>query len=155
MAKRKKRDSAYWRGRLEREHPAIYAKLLSGEFPSIRAACAAAGLIRLPTRFDALKREWRRATNAQRKAFVGWLEGGKSRALTPAELIDTDGHLTLSVIQQLERLMEAEGIKMGQLMTRLGYSKLDGSLGSVMRHRLRPNPELLTRLAKILRGRGP
>lgn len=53
MPKPKKRDSAYWLARLERDHPSIHARLLAGAIPSVRAACAEAGLIRLPSRLDA------------------------------------------------------------------------------------------------------
>lgn len=46
--KPKVRDNTYWLARLERDHPDIHARLLAGDIPSVRAACAAAGLRRLP-----------------------------------------------------------------------------------------------------------
>jgi len=69
----KKRDSAYYKQRLKRDFPPIFADLRAGKFKSVRQAAAFAGLIRLPTRVDALKRAWKRATPAQRRGFLTWV----------------------------------------------------------------------------------
>lgn len=66
----KKRDAAYWRGRLDREFPDLAAKLDAGEIASVRAAAIEAGLIRDPTPYHELRRAWRKATKADRKAFL-------------------------------------------------------------------------------------
>ena len=71
--KKKIRDSAYWLGRLEREHPDIYADHRAGKISSVREACIRARLIRQPTRLDALKREWKKTGYRDRKAFVDWI----------------------------------------------------------------------------------
>lgn len=61
----KQRASAYYKVRLRREHPVIYAELGPGKkYKTVRQAAAAAGLIHLPTRLDALKREWKKASRA-------------------------------------------------------------------------------------------
>ena len=64
------RDAAYWRHRIERDHPEIAARLNSGEISSVRAAAVAAGLIREPTGLMQLRRAWRRAGAEERAAFM-------------------------------------------------------------------------------------
>ena len=64
------RDAAYWRRRIERDHPEIAARLDSGEISSVRAAAVAAGLIREPTGLMQLRRAWRRAGAEERAAFM-------------------------------------------------------------------------------------
>ncbi|SDR49890.1 hypothetical protein SAMN05519103_04013 [Rhizobiales bacterium GAS113] len=99
----KKRDSAYFRGRLKRDRPKIYADLVAGHYKSVRQASAAAGLIKLPSRIDALKREWTGATWAERRAFFRWakskMSGLKGKATAPASapkppMADADRRLT-------------------------------------------------------------
>lgn len=70
MGKTSKRDNAYWLRRLENEHPAIHARLKSGAIRNVRQACVEAGLIRLSTRVTALKREWKKATLAERAEWA-------------------------------------------------------------------------------------
>jgi len=70
---KKKRDAAYLKKRLAKEHPTILADLDAGRIKSISAASAKAGLIHLPTRLQALKREWKGASDAQRFEFIKWL----------------------------------------------------------------------------------
>ena len=69
-----KRDSKYFRKRLERDHPATYRDLVAGRYRSVRQAAAAAALIHLPTRLQNLKREWNRASSAERREFVTWVK---------------------------------------------------------------------------------
>ncbi|WP_152619649.1 hypothetical protein [Paramagnetospirillum magnetotacticum] len=83
MPKPKKRDAAYWRGRLERDQPSFYADLIAGTYTSVRAACAAAGLIQLPNRLDALKREWRKADAVERDGFRVFLEAEFGMTIVP------------------------------------------------------------------------
>lgn len=64
------RDAAYWRHRIERDHPEIAARLDSGEISSVRAAAVVAGLIREPTGLMQLRRAWRRAGAEERAAFM-------------------------------------------------------------------------------------
>ena len=64
------RDAAYWRHRIERDHPEIAARLDSGEIGSVRAAAVTAGLIREPSGLMQLRRAWRRAGPEERAAFM-------------------------------------------------------------------------------------
>jgi len=65
-----KRDSEYWRTRIEREHPDIWTRLERGEINSVRAAAIEAGLIRDRTPLMDLRRAWRNASIEERKAFL-------------------------------------------------------------------------------------
>jgi hypothetical protein len=56
--------------RLAREHPQLLARLQAGEFPSVRAAAKAAGLIKEVTPLAQLEHWWRRATADDRAAFL-------------------------------------------------------------------------------------
>ena len=65
-----KRDSEYWKARIEREHPDIWSRLEQGEIKSVRAAAIEAGLIRERTALMDLQRAWRNASTEERKAFL-------------------------------------------------------------------------------------
>lgn len=65
-----KRDSAYWRARIEREFPEIFKRLEKKEIPSVRAAAIAAGLIRERTALMDLHRAWNKASPAERRDFL-------------------------------------------------------------------------------------
>lgn len=67
------RDNSYFAARLEREHPAVWAALQSGAFPSLRAACLRAGLIRPRSRASELKNAWQKATIDEKYAFLDHL----------------------------------------------------------------------------------
>ena len=67
----KDRGAAYWRNRIERDHPEIAAQLKDGSLPSVRAACIAAGLIQQPSGLDELTRAWSRASEEDRQIFLG------------------------------------------------------------------------------------
>jgi hypothetical protein len=55
-----------------------------------------------------------------------------------------------SIVRRVESVMRDDRITVGQVAERLGYAKLDTRLASAMRHRYRPNTELLGRLTKLL-----
>lgn len=69
------RGSRYWIMRLKRDAPRIAEALANGEFPSVYRACLAAGIIRPRTRLDELRHAWRRASEAERSAFLGEIRG--------------------------------------------------------------------------------
>lgn len=163
MPNPKKRDSAYWLARLERDRPEIHARLLAGRFASVRAACAEAGLIRLPSRLDALKREWARASAAERETFLDWLKGTGSSASTispplsvPLILAGSDGRLLPQVVERIQAAMAQRGLRgprrsnTGPIMTAMGLKPLDGRLGMALAGRWKPNEEFLDRLRQWL-----
>ena len=76
----KKRDNAYLKKRLAKEFPGVFADFDAGRIKSVRAAAAKAGLIHLPTRLDALKREWKKATQAEQHEFILWAKARVAKA---------------------------------------------------------------------------
>lgn len=64
--------ASYLVRRLKRDAPDIAAALARGEYPSARAAGIAAGIVKVPTALDILKRAWGKASERQREAFVEW-----------------------------------------------------------------------------------
>jgi hypothetical protein len=61
--------------KLAERHPEVWEGYLNGEYTSVRAAAEAAGLVRPANDPVArLKSNWRKATAAQRRAFLTWTE---------------------------------------------------------------------------------
>jgi hypothetical protein len=152
MRKPRRRDSSYWSKRLLVEHPLVHAKLISGEIGSVRAACIKAGFILPSTRLGALKREWQKASPDERREFMSWIDGIGPPAISATRLADSEGLLKHSVVRQLRELMELKRLRSGDIMTRLGYERLDGRLGMAIQRRWQPSSEFLDRLAAFLRS---
>jgi hypothetical protein len=136
----KARDSAYFESRMKRDHPKIYAELKAGHFPSVRQAAAAAGLIHLPTRLGALKREWKRAGRGERRDFVLWLKGKiPASAPTPSPttrpIIDRDGHLRPAVIKFIKDWTVAKRVSPGRVMKEMGFSNFDYTMSRALGRR--------------------
>ena len=157
MAK-KKRDSDYFVGRLKAEHPAIYADLKAGRVKSVRQAAAKAGLIHLPTRVDALIREWKQASPSQRQAFLTWVKvsgiGLKKRpAKAPRVAIDGSGRLTPDAIVFIRKWTSDRSVRPGQIMKQIGGSEHDWTLAAALRgERLRESVH--AKLTTWLSGQG-
>jgi hypothetical protein len=130
----KKRDSAYYEGRLKRDFPKYFAELRAGKFKSVRQAAAAAGLIHLPTRVGALKREWKRATTAEKNEFVAWTKGRKAASVAPlTPIIDTAGHLKPAVIRFVSAWAKDRRITPGKIMKEMGFKNFDYTLSHALR----------------------
>ena len=56
--------------RIKKKRPDIAAAVERGEYPSMRAAAIAAGIITPPTPLDLLRRAWMKASSQQRIAFL-------------------------------------------------------------------------------------
>jgi hypothetical protein len=152
MAKR--RDSAYFRRRLEKEHPAIYRELLSKKYPSVRAAAAAAGLIHLPTRLDALKREWRRATASEQRAFDAWVKAGaRPKPRIPA-IADKERRLRPDVRSFLADWVKANRLTPGRVLKAIGFTEYDFRLSRAVYHREPLPKRILDKLAPWLVAQG-
>jgi hypothetical protein len=138
----KKRDAAYYEARLKRDYPKEFAELRAGRFRSVRQAAAAAGLIHLPTRFDALKREWKRAGRRERSDFLVWVRKSilaAAPAHHPAKpsIIDSAGHLKPAVVKFIEDWAAAKRITPGKIMKEIGFSNYDATLAFALK---RGNP---------------
>jgi len=150
----KKRDSAYYRRRLEKDHPAVYRELLSKKHRSVRAAAAAAGLIHLPTRVDALKREWTRATAPERSAFVAWLKAGAKSKPRIVTIADKEGRLRPDVRSFLADWFKANRLTPGRVLKTLGFTNHDFRLFRAVYHREPLPKHILDRLAPWLVAQG-
>ena len=94
MAKRKDRSNAYWRARIARDHPEIFARLASGEIRTVRAARSAAGLLRQPSQLERMMLSWERLNPRQRNDFLRWAHAsykGRTDAQDPDEPPNDDG----------------------------------------------------------------
>jgi hypothetical protein len=134
----KKRDAAYYQRRLKAEHPLIYADLKAGRISSTRQAAAKAGLIHLPTRLLGLRREWKGATNKERREFLEWLKSGsapgvKGKAPT-APLLDAGGYLSRSAADRVWELKRSLRLKKGQMYVQMGLKAHDWRVIRVLQH---------------------
>lgn len=156
MSKPKKRDAAYWRGRLERDFPALAEAVARGDM-SVNRACIEVGLIRQPTRVAALKRAWERATAAEKREFVAWVKGDrKPKKATAADLLDHDGLLKPKIVAKLEHHMNSRHLRRGQVSEAMGLKRLDPRLGMALARRTtaKPSPDFLSRLADWMHREG-
>jgi hypothetical protein len=148
-----KRDAAYYRARLRREHPTIFADLIGGKYRSVREAAAAAGLIRLPTRLDGLKREWRRASNAQQAEFFKWLKARSPKRVS-LPIADAEGRLRSDVRAFLSRWVTSHRSKPGRIMKEIGFSGFDWTLSSAISHGRTLRLEVIPKLSDWLTKQG-
>jgi len=70
-----KRDSEYWKARVQNERPEIWAEVESGKITSVRAAAIKCGFIRERTALMDLKRAWKKASASERKTFMAEVSG--------------------------------------------------------------------------------
>jgi hypothetical protein len=130
-----KRDSKYFKRRLERDYPKAYSRLLAGRYPSVRAAAIDVGLIKRPTRFDALKREWSAATIAEKRQFTAWLRAETAKSVAarrPPDITDAKGALRADVVDFLKDWTKRQRLRPGQIMKQLGFSNFDARLAEAM-----------------------
>lgn len=144
-----KRDNAYYRGRLEKEHPAVFQDLKDGKYGSEREAFVAAGLRSERTRLHELKNAWRKSSRAEQAAFMAWLKleyaklrGAAASTVGPAPstapvtssatavpaAVDSLGHVLPWAKVRILYLMARRGLKQGDVMTEMGFKKLNPSL---------------------------
>ena len=63
----------YLAARIKRDHPQIAAGIAAGEYPSIRAAAIAAGIVKVPTALETLQRAWKKASSEEQRQFLEWI----------------------------------------------------------------------------------
>lgn len=66
-------DNTYLAARIKRDAPEIAARVAAGEFKSIRAAAIEAGIVKVATPLDALKRAWGKASAEDQRQFLDWI----------------------------------------------------------------------------------
>lgn len=145
MAKAQKRGSGYYLGRLQSEHPGIYADYRAGKYRSVRAAAIAARLIRPRTQLQALKTAWNKATPQERRSFLGWLRStstatspvptSASTTPTPAAVIaatSRDRRLEHWALSRIPYIMSHRGLTNNQVMREMGIDPRNTSLWSAI-----------------------
>jgi len=130
----KKRDSRYFLKRLEREFPAIYSAYRTGKLRSVREAAIRAGLVRKPSRTDALKREWKKASVSEKREFLIWIKAGSVRTSSSAKtlIVDTAGRLTPPVASHLGNWLKTYKVTGGQIMKQIGFKNGDSRLAAAI-----------------------
>jgi hypothetical protein len=156
--KKKDRSSAYWIIRLRREHPAIYAELRDGRSPSVRTARLRAGLIRLPTALDEVKRAWAKLSPSEIRQFADWHRSRRpSVTPTPAArkaIAGSDGLLTATVVAFLEKWKAENRLSAGRIMERMGFKRYDYRLSVAIQRKRRLPPDVLVKLERWLASSG-
>ena len=130
----KKRDRKYYERRVERDFPAIHSAYRAGKLKSVREAAIKAGLVRKPSRADALKREWKKASPSEKREFLIWIKAGSVRASSGAKtsIVDTTGRLTPPVASHLRNWLKTYKITGGQIMKRIGFKNRDSRLAAAI-----------------------
>jgi hypothetical protein len=63
----------YLTARIARDRPDVLERMKAGEFPSVRQAAIAAGIVKVKSPLDWLKHHWAKATKQQQSAFLTWV----------------------------------------------------------------------------------
>jgi hypothetical protein len=77
-------STSYLAARLKRDHPEIAEAVKRGEYPLIRAAAKAAGIIKPPDAYKQLLAWWDRASDEERISFKVYLMAWRSRDVAPS-----------------------------------------------------------------------
>lgn len=67
----------YLTARLKRDHDEIFQRLAAGEFASVRQAAIAAGIVKVPSVLDQLRKLWAKASDADRRTFIDEVANGR------------------------------------------------------------------------------
>jgi len=73
ILKQQGNSADYLLARMQRDTPKVARRYLEGEFPSVRAAALAAGIIKKRSELDHLRLHWKKASVMERKTFVSEL----------------------------------------------------------------------------------
>jgi hypothetical protein len=154
----KKRDSAYFMARLKREFPTVFADLRAGKIKSVRQAAVKAGLIKMPSRLDALKREWKRAAPSQKDLFLRWIKttriGLKSATKIKPPIVDAERRLRPDVRIALQNWLSTNHSKVADITTEMGFPSLDPSLSLAIRRSYKIRPDMIAKLEHWLKLKG-
>ena len=145
----KDRTLRYYLPRLEREHPTIFADWKAGKYASASEALRASGLRPEPSRLNALKAAWKKASRREQTEFLTWV--GASTVSSTAPVVDGNRRLLPATAARIETIMARRGMKMGDVMTEMGFKRLNASLGNALANRAtRLHPDLVQALEKWL-----
>jgi hypothetical protein len=139
-----KRDNQYYLDRLRDEHPGVYADLQAGRYKNATEALVVAGLRKRRSVLDVLMSEWGKASNGEKDAFkrhIGCL-APSAQPLASAKIqpvaavpIPSRGKRRLphALKAAVRDVMDRRKLKIGQVMTEIGFAPLDASLGGALR----------------------
>lgn len=166
MAKAKtKRDNVYYLRRLELENPAVYADYRAGKFRTVADALVAGGLRRSRSSLDVLEVAWKKASTAERLAFLKAI-GHPFPAASPASTVATpampvsstpihvDRYLTKDARAAIQDVMDKHRLKMGGVMHELGFKRRNPALGLALNQGRRLKDDLLEKLQPWLEKHG-
>ena len=67
----------YLTARLKRDHDEIFERLAAGEFTSVRQAAIAAGIVKVASVLEQLRKVWAKASEADRRTFMDEVSNGR------------------------------------------------------------------------------
>ncbi len=143
-----KRDNAYYRDRLQREHPGTFADVQSGKV-SLKDALLASGLKKQRTRIHELKNAWNKASSAERSEFVRFMKPAP-KAAAPVLPISIDRRLQGWAMKRIERICLARSMSNSDVMDELGIGRSDTSLWMAIRRNTRLAPSMIAAIEKWL-----
>lgn len=170
LVTKKERGSAYYRARLESEHPAICAELDAGKYKSLREACVAAGLRKDDRPIGTALRAWNKASRPEREEILAKLiamaidEGILTRRSTssaakgssaPRPTYFVDRRFTPEGKKAYASALAARGMRPVEVLRELGLNHLDPSIGLALKAGTRLNERTLKLLDDWLRTHAP
>ena len=149
------RDNDYYLDLLERKHPDVSRDLRAGKYKTVAEALKVAGVKKDRTPQQEMLNAWRKATPAERHAFllkVGITGSGATSvvAATAARPFAVDGHLEPASITLIQDVMAKRNMKIGDIMHELGRKRLNPSLGMAMNTGSRLKQDLIDDLESWL-----
>lgn len=159
MSQKQKRDNAYYKERLEREHPAIYRDLLAGKYKSDREAFIAAGIKQPRSRLLELKNAWEKATTTEQSDFVDWLSarhGVTTTAASTSAAGSTRGSVAINrrledwAKVRIQQILDRRRMTQGDVMDEIGFKRLNTSLGRALVRDDKLQPEMIDAIEKWL-----
>lgn len=148
-----KRDSGYYLARLRKDHPVVFADYKAGKYGSVRNAAIAAGLVSERGHLGGLKRHWKKATAAEKKAFTAWVVQN-APVKKPPPIVDPSGRVSVAAANFLYGWTKANRLAPGRIMQILGFSRYDYRLAEAMRRSRPINAEIVPPLAVWMQKHG-
>jgi hypothetical protein len=148
-----KRDADYYLKRIEREFPTIYADHRAGRIRSVRQAAIRAGLVKVPSGLVVLKREWKKASIRDQKAFLRWLLEKKKPLRPKIVIVDPSNRLTHPASAFLHKWRKDHKVSAGKIMKEMGYKGFDYRLATALKGAPLP-ADVVTSLSEWLSRNG-
>ncbi|KQZ26496.1 hypothetical protein ASD50_03555 [Mesorhizobium sp. Root552] len=160
MPKKPKRDNAYYEAQLKHRFPAIHSDYRSGKYSSLREALITSGIKQPRSRLHELKNAWLKATAAEQREFLRWLNAQTAVMTGPSAPASGSGTTQVAVNRRLEAwatsrirdIMNKRGLTIGDVMHEMGYKRLNASLGRALARRDQLQPDVISALERWLQA---